>query len=299
MIPEAISEPFLEKSVKDIGQLMASFLLGQAGDSLSERLKKRHARKRFEKREHDFFTYQFRDVSDNLDLQILFDFLNGKVVRENLYYSEKDDISDEQKELLWNTFRNYKYNRTNSTYIPYKYKEKLIACVNFHNGLINELILEDKGRLLVKAVDSNQKRIEKSVKDMISTLNTNTPLSDHDVNLNFYVNQLESLISSLRRVLRNKQRFFILTLFGVLAGNILLIFSFANLLQSSKLPLNAIIIYIAVSLISLIYLLLILICAYNLLKKINILENKIQNYTDVLFELHFRHYENFLDNMKI
>lgn len=295
---ETIPETLPQESIRFVCQFMASFLLDQSGSNLLDKIKKKRARDQFVKREHKFFTYQFADTQNKKDVKLLLDFLDGKVVWGNLYYSKDGDISVEQKEQLWIDFKKYWYNQTGDTYASPKYIDKLIFCANFHNQLVNELILNERDHFIMKGVQNDQKHLEKSMRDIISTLNTNTTLSNQNSNLDFFINQLENIIFSLRRALKNKQKIFILSLFIILGNDILLILSASHWLQST--PSTQ---YSAESLLSLIISSISIIPAFLstciLIRNMWTLEKQIQKHTEELWILHFRIYSQFLEKQTL
>lgn len=169
-----------EVSAEAIAQYMASFLLDHGGSNILERTKEKIKSQNFKKREKVFFEYHFRDVKDANELQILLDFLDGMVVLDNRWYSNEDKISAAQQDSLWRAFGDYKKRRSGDSYAPIEYKEKLVYCANFHNKLVNELIVNDSAHFVISALQNNQKRVDELMNKKAIPLNESAALHDTD-----------------------------------------------------------------------------------------------------------------------
>lgn len=142
---------------------VASFLFDESGSSIVESVKKKIDRQKFKKRERVLFEYYFRDVKDEQELKIIFDFIDGKVVLDNLWYSHEDKISIEQQDSLWLEFQNFKKHESGDSYAPLEYKEKLSKCANFHNKLVNEIILSEKDHFVINTLLNKQKEMTEAM----------------------------------------------------------------------------------------------------------------------------------------
>lgn len=158
------AEVSTELVAKEVTSYMASFLLDKGGSNLFKNIKRKRERQKFKKQETDFFKYHFREVNDENEREIIFDFLERKVTLENLWYSHEDEISVEQQDLMWLAFQNYKKRESGDSYAPLTYKKKLITCINFHNKLVNKLIINESAHFVIKTFQSKQKEMEESVK---------------------------------------------------------------------------------------------------------------------------------------
>lgn len=149
---------------------VASFLFDEGGSNIVEGMKKKLDRQKFKKRERVFFEYHFRDVKDEHELKIILDFIDGKVVRDNLWYSHEDKISIEQQDSIWLEFQNFIKRENGDSYAPLEHKEKLSKCANFHNKLVNEIVLSEKDHLVINALLNKQKEMAEAMTEAMKVV---------------------------------------------------------------------------------------------------------------------------------
>ena len=157
-------------AVATVADYVASFLFDQGGSNILESMKKKIDRQKFKKRERGFFEYHFQDVNDEHELKIILDFIDGKVVLDNLWYSHEDKISTEQQDSMWLEFQNFKKRESGDAYVPPEYKEKLFECANFHNKLVNEIILSDKDHFVINTLLNNQKEMTEAMTEAMKVV---------------------------------------------------------------------------------------------------------------------------------
>lgn len=192
-------ERMIEKSIAEAINCIAAFLVDRSGNEIFDKWKEKRKIKKILKNdkkniERIFLTHEGADLYNLVEEFIIFSvFINP------VFYSPMS-LSEEQEEKLWKVFQEFleKEEGNKRFEINKNNKEKIIRCVNLHNEAINGIIMDEKSKIHIKAMQSEHESIRKSLNQIIDTLNTDTPLQEKNDNLGFMVSQMESIMKSYR-----------------------------------------------------------------------------------------------------
>lgn len=273
--------------IKEVAESIVSFLVDRTGneifDNIAEKRKITKILKDDKKKIKNTFCY-----ADSSTYSLIETFLFS-MFREPDFYSSLR-LSMEQEAKLWDEFRYYLNKETGDNYISHDYREKLIKCMNLHNDSINNIIMDSKSRIQARAMQRQHDTIENSLNNIINTLNTRTILQENQDELDFLIEQLESIIKSYRydiNKIRRIQLFcFCVALVFLLICTITIYWKSANMtLLLLSYPLLGII---------MINLLFITILKYTT-ARLNRLEDKLDFCSEFLWRIHSNIYRKYLN----
>lgn len=210
-----------EKRIKNITKFISAFLIERTGnDTFDEWYEKRKISKILKEDskniEKYFYTYKSADLYNLVEEYMMYN-----VFKEANFYSSKK-LNEEQENRLWDDFSNYMRRENLSNYIDNAFKEKIIRCVNLHNEAISTIILDARSRFRMQTAEKQHEYIKRQLKQMeenINTLNLNTRTQDHDEKLDFFIEQMESIMKSYRydiNQLRRRIKFIFCCLFFII-----------------------------------------------------------------------------------
>lgn len=177
-----------------------------------------------------YIHYQFKKISDDKNMyNLIEDFLILSAFPNKSFYSP-EILTTTQEDMAWDEFRNYIKTSIGDTYVNTKFKSLIILCINMHNKNINDKILDKKSVFEMIFFSKKFEEINKQFNEMFNYLNTYTRAQEDDIELDFFIDQLTSIINSYRfdiGQLRKQQNIIILfTIIIILAMSIVIPFSF-------------------------------------------------------------------------
>ena len=152
--------------------------------------------------------------------------------------------------------------------------------------------MDNKTQIHIKMMHRQNEIVNKLLYDIINTLNTNTKLQDEDDELNFIVEQLESIIKSYRYDVNQLRKMQLFSMFGAV---LILLFmgifipislkEMGNFYPAAIMAMFLVVVFI-----------LLFIFWEHLSKKVSVLEKKLEEIREALWNIHFVCYQNKVEN---
>lgn len=279
-----------EKCFTEVAGFILTFLIERNGNNF---LDKRAEKKKIVKILHDdgknirriFNTTEGTDLYNLIEEYMMYNIFK----KADFYSSEK--LDEEQENKLWEDFSNYMRNEGFSNYIDKDCKEKIIYCVNRHNEAIDNIILDASGRFGLKIVEKQHKSLERQLKQIeksIDTLSLETPLQDHDEELDFSIEQLESIMKSYRFDIK-QFRLFLITILGSL-----FLFFFLTVIIMLVLLKSIYVHFVLWGIIFVVWIMLSIAVYFFIYQKsrLTILERKLDEKRDLMWDINYKLYVN-------
>lgn len=277
-------------NIKDIVNIIASFLVSRTGnDIFDKQVEKRKIRKVLKEDKKNI--QRLFGIEDDTDLyNLIEEFVMNSAFKDTLFYSSME-LTLEQENELWERFSKYIEKETKDGYVNIDYKSKIIRCINLHNEAINNIIMDTKSNIHIKLMQRQYENFKNYLDYIISTLNTDTKLLDNDDELNFVIEQIETIMKSYRFDINQTRKMQIISICGTMIILLILTVSIPLSLKyvESIYTIYALLIFLVVFLsISYIFWL-------NISNRLRCLERKMENMRDYLLHLHLKLYESILD----
>lgn len=275
------------EQVKTVVEFIVAFLIERTGNDTFDEWKEKRKIKNVLEGDRKNIKKSFR-VEYGSDLyNLIEEFIMISAFKETTFYSPVN-LTVEQENELWDRFKYHIKSETGDDYVDDRYKEKIIRCVNLHNEKINNIILDSKSRFHIKLMNEQYLNTKNYLNDIITTLNTNTKLQEEDDELNFAVEQLETIIKSYRYDINQLRKIQLLSISGTMII-FLLMGIFVPL--SLKDIVNIYPTIIMATFFSMVAILLLIFWGH-ISKKLRSLENELTYITKIIWELHFEFYKN-------
>lgn len=274
------------KKMKELVGFIVSFLIDRTGNEIFDKRKERRKIVKILKEDIENIKQIFWVVRDDRLYNLIEEYIMYFAFREIRFYSPIE-LTKEQENELWDSFEKYINNETGDNYVDIEYKNRLIRCLNFHNKQINEIIMDDKSQININLMNRQHRSIEKSLNYIINTLNTDTKLQDKDDELDYAVEQLESIVKSYRYDVNQLRRMQILSMCGAMAILFFIGIFLPNAMKDVDSFSPAVVMCFFFSLVSIILL------AFwrNISQKAQILEDELMHVRKILWELHIKIYQ--------
>lgn len=277
----------MKEKTKEIIEFIAAFLVDTTGNEIFEKWKSKRKISKILKEDNDNIERIFYAIKGSDLYNLVEEFIMYSAFKEVSFYSPMD-LTIEQEEKLWEAFSDFIKKESKDNYVDYKYRDKIVRCINLHNKAINSIIIDDQGNFQMKVIHNQYKSIKDFLEYKISTLNTETEFQDKDDKLNFGIEQLESIMKSYRFDIN-----FLRKLQIICFGGTLIIFMSASLFISFSLKynINKNSMYIMCFFL-LIVAVLLLKFWLNIKMDLYRLEQQMEKMRQALWEIHFKFYAN-------
>ena len=203
------------EKMKKLVDFIASFLIEITGNEIFDRWQQKRKIEKILKKDINIIKNTFYVVRENELYKLIEEYIMFSVFEDITFYSP-GHLTTVQENELWEKFQTFFRNETGEKYVNIDYKDRLIRCVNSHNSRINE-IMDNTSRIHIKLMNRQHKSIEDSLNCIINTLNTNTKLQDKDDDLDYMVEQLETIIKSFRYDVNQLRKMQIISMCGAMA----------------------------------------------------------------------------------
>lgn len=202
-----------KKRMNTVVEFIVAFLIDRTGNEFFDKWYERRKIKRILSEDSRnikriFYTIEGTDLYNLVEEFIIF-----SAFIEATYYSPAK-LTEEQADRLWKSFKEYIHKETGDTYIEESYRNRIIECINLHNEAINNIIMDTKSGMQFKFIKAQNESIEDLLKCVINTLNTETRLQDKEVELDFGIEQLESIMKSYRFDINQLRRTQVISMCG-------------------------------------------------------------------------------------
>lgn len=282
-----------EKKMTDkIVDTIAGFLVDRTGNEIFDKWKEKRKIKKILKEDCKNIKRIFNTDEDSDLYKLIEEFIMFHAFKETNFYSSMD-LTLEQEHELWERFKKHISQEKSDNYVDHNYKDKIIRCVNLHNEAINSIIMDEKSKIHIKAMQSEHRLIAKSLNQIISTLNTDTPLQDEDNRLGFIVSQVEAIMKSYRFDIGQLRRLQSFCICGTIMVLIVMAISIPLCLKYVS---NMYAIYTAMMLFLMFGFLLILFWR-NITIRLRALEGNMEGMREVLMKTHMEMYTDMLKTM--
>ena len=207
------------------------------------------------------------------------------------------NLTEGQEEKLWEKFQCYfeNENGTKNFEMNKSYREKIVRCINLHNEAINKIIMDDKSSLHIKMMQKQHESIEYSLSRIIDTLNTDTKLQDSDDELNFAVEQIESIMKSYRFDINQLRKIQIFCI----CGSLLVLLAMAVSVPLSLKNTGSIYAICIMLMFFVVFVIMIFVYWKNIAEKLKRLENSLEKIRNELIDFHSKIYYEMINNKYI
>lgn len=281
--------------ISSVGGVL-NFISEQIGLNIIDKIKAKKKIKNILKRDSKiirmFFKYNTED-----ELRLIENYVYTQAFQNKKFYSI-NELSEEEENKLWDDFQEYFLNETGNNYTDNGYKDKLIYCVNIHNEMINTAFLSNENRIQMQKSQHYHNDVMKQINNIQDTLITNTKLQSQDTSLDYFNNQIEAILKSVRLDLIQRRKLQSIYLVGVLL--VIAIMNFSIYKGINMVVCRDIEFSVTISLFSILLFSIVIIIFLNKLwrdvtQTIHKLEQRIEQYTDKLWEIHFDLYEKLIN----
>ncbi len=277
----------MKEKTKEIIEFIAAFLVDTTGNEIFEKWKSKRKISKILKEDNDNIERIFCAIKGSDLYNLVEEFIMYSAFKEVLFYSPMD-LTIEQEEKLWEAFSDFIKKESTENYVDYKYRDKIVRCINLHNKAINSIIIDAQGNFQMKMIHNQHKSIKDSLDCIISTLNTETEFQDKDDKLNFGVEQLETIMKSYRFDINFLRKLQIICFCGTL-----IIFMLVSIFISFSLKYNInknsmYIMCIFLLIVAVLLLVFWLYITFDLYR----LEKQMENMRQSLWKIHYKIYKN-------
>lgn len=270
--------------IEFVGVAIAEYVFGKVGDCYFDSFLAKRKIKKILNEDKKFIDKQFDNLSD-MDWDV-HTFLFQDIFQDSLFLYPVSAIPEDRAKLLWERFCNYLKNKRdfandNVSSLESEFKLKLELCVNKHNELVSKNLLSESERIILKTMNRNQLDILGYIG---KTLDSNSELQFENHKLDYAHKQLEGILHALRMDMRHYKFLLMIYSIGILMLGIVSVIMLPTIINAER---NLISI---ISILVLIFILL-LVPYSSALKNVHICEKKISDYMELLWDLHFKSYE--------
>lgn len=270
--------------IKAVCVTVAEYTFGKVGDKFYDDFLSRQKIKRILKKDEKFIDEQF-SFQINSKINVC-EFLFQDIYQNTMFLYPVTNIPKDRAKLLWERFCDYvryrdDFGDVDIIILEDEYRNRLETCVNYHNELVSQYLLSESDRIILKTMHRNQIDILGYVG---KTLDSNSELQQKSDQLDYTHKQIEGILHALRMDMSHYKFLLLLYSVGIVLTAIILILN----LQSFMDPRNDL---FGVLVGGVLLLIMLFIPFYNAMKNINKCENKISQYTDCLWNLHFESYK--------
>lgn len=291
----------METYTKEAVAWILQFLAGQIGDDFIKKVKTKKDIKKLLKLDLRRITKTFTLCNCPKETMTLIkSFIFTHAFMDAQYYSASE-LNEQQVENLWNDFTDYmskEIGTNNLADINKDFKNKLIYCVTCHNNAINDMFFDISSRIQLQKSQKEHDAIIGKLNYIADTLSTDTEIQSYNEDIFFFLNQIESLLKSMRIDLLHRRKLQLIYTIGILLNSFAMLFGVTKVMtgdfgSSSYISIIQLIIILAF-LIFVFYILMVML--YKIAQNIRCLEDKIDAYTEKLWNIHYEYYEKILKN---
>lgn len=276
-----------KKMKEEVISYIVSFLVDKTGNNIFDSFRERLRIKNLLKKDGQNIERIFY-AEKNTDLyNLVEEFIFYTAFKEPFFYSPMN-LTESQEEIVWLQFTEYMREQTNNKYIDGDYREKIIRCINLHNEAVNRMIMDESTRFQAKTHQIHYNSINMNLKEIIDTLNTQTSLQIDDEELNFSIEELESIIKSYRFDINNLRR---IQSF-IICGSIMVLFIMTIFIPISIRYVENILATIVMVYLLCMVMIILLFLWRDVSRKVIALEGKLEMMRDSLWDIHFELYKN-------
>lgn len=285
----------LNPIVQYVGDTIAQYVFGKAADEILDSRTFRLKIRRLLKKDQKFIKEKFLDT--NKPVADFEKFFFEDIFRDSAFLypttTFSSSIPEDKADMLWERFSSFVGKTQRSTNIEGFRKEdlcpRLIECVNYHNSLISEYILDVKDQIVIEIIQRNHLQLSEALGYIGKTLGDISELQMENVGLDYTHKQLEGILHALRMDMRHYKF-------------LLIIYSFCSffLCCAAFIVLPKIVDERALETIMRIFIatiFLFLILFLLMLCQVIRHEMKISDYTKNLWKIHFNGYTTLFDNV--
>ncbi len=269
------------QQLKEIATFIASFLVDMTGNEIFEKwTEKRKITKILNKDSKNIKRIFY--ITENLDLYNLIEEFIMISAFKNVEFYSLIDLTPRQENELWEKFSDYISREMKDAYVDIAYKDKIVKCINLHNKEINDIILDNKDRLHGKVMQRQYESLKNSLSDIVDILNTETKLQERNIEIDFFLEQLESIMKSYRydiNQLRQNQRICIL-------GTIIIVVLMSSFIPLSQRYVDSSVFYITIDLLLVISVLLLFVYWIKTQVDLKKYEYKMNCCRNTMWEIH-------------
>ena len=267
--------------IKAVGDAVAGYAFGRVGDKIFDTFSAKWKITKILKDDRKFIKGQFEDIKLRSIVEV---FLCTEIFRDSMFLYPVTNIPDDRATLLrerWERFCNKTEDQYELPGFDDELKDKLEACINNHNELINKNLLSESERIILKTMHRNQSDL---LGYMGKTLDANSELQFQDSKLDYVHKQIEGILHALRMDVRHYKLLLLLYSIGILIVGIASIITLPDIIDKSVVVCASSILIIA----SLFALLLYLFTSTQ--KNVQNCEKRISTYMEALWEFHIISY---------
>lgn len=275
---------------KEIIDFIASVLIDTTGNEFIQKWKvKREISKILKNDRRNIKIYFNADAETDL-YNYIEEFIIFHAFKEVSFYSSME-LTTEQEEKLWTVFSDFIKVQTGNKYVDGNYKDKIIRCLNLHNEAINN-IMDEQNLFRMKVMLDQNKAINNSLTQIIDTLNTETKLQNKDDDLDYVVEQIETVIKSYRYDINNFRK---IQLFCIIVMILVYIFIICLFSASFSEVFSIDVIFYFISIFGLVFEAPAFLFTVYITKKINGLEKNVEEVRKNLLKIHKKAYFRMLE----
>lgn len=279
-----IMEFFTKEIVKKVGLAIGQYIFGRARDDYFDNFAAKRKLIKILKKDEENIDQQFKKKIAKEEITKIKEFYFEDVFQDTMFLYPVSDIPKERVDILENRFLNY-IKEIDWKDAPEISVSDLTACVIKHNELVDKYLLSESERIVLKTIQRNQSDLLGYIG---KTLDSNSELQIEDKNLDYSSKQIEGILHAIRMDMKHYKFLLMVYSLGILIVTAIAIVILPKIIDASNnlqiKELIVICIFFAFALFLLLYL-------FSLaLKNIKIREEKILEYLDLLWRLHFARY---------
>lgn len=282
-----ISELITAEILKNVGLTIGQYIFGRVGDTYFDSFTAKRKLKKILKEDEKNIEQKFQENVGEAEIEKIKKFFFEDIFQDVMFLYPVSDFPEERSILLERRFNAYA-EKTNWKICSSVNLSDLIACVVKHNKLVNKYLLSDSERIMLKTIQRNQLDLLGYIG---KTLDSNSELQIENQTLDYTQKQIEGLLHAMRMDAKHYKLLMMIYSFGILMLITIAIITLPKILnasdkvQSISSGLVVITIFFALAAV----LLLFLFCLS--LKNVKIRENRVLEYMELLWQLHFERYK--------
>ncbi len=278
-----------EKAIKEIGDVILGYVFGKVADELYDAALAKHKVKKILKKDEAYIKEQFKTE----DYYFIKTFLVEKVYNDPAFLYPVSDLPEDKAKTLWKQFCSYmeeadRYRHFNID--DERLEDKLKACVDKHNELVNKFFLSEKERIILKIMHKNQTDLFGYIGE---TLTPNTQLQIEDCKLDYAHKQIEGILRAFRMDMRHHKIILSFCSVGILIITFIFVIMLPKIIDAATGTVAGedITVYLIILFIIIVVFSLLMFLFSHTIRAIRDYEKRIIRYMEDLWTVHFIRYE--------
>ena len=282
-----------------VGTTVAEYTFGKVGDKCLDTFWSKHVISKILRNDKKFIRGQFENIhlepTHFHQEEDIVSFFFKNIFQDSIFLYPVSSIPQDKSTLLFSRFREYFVidEDWETSLLFKKVRLKLDACINHHNELVNKYFLTESERIILKSMHRNHSDL---LGYLGNTLDSSSELLFKNNNLDYSHKQIESILHAFRMDMRHYRLSLMIYSIGLIIIACVAIMMVPSIVKigpylSIENDLDLILVFLIPAAIAAIISWVLLLLRFSAKKKLDQYEEKVSEYMDYLWKLHFNFYK--------